>query len=294
LVFHADRNGLFERMDQYLSIADGHGIATMFVFLDDCWSDAGALGPQPEPIPGVHNSTWLRCPLERGVERAQFDNEFRESVRRYIVETIEPFKDDHRVAAWDLYNEPVQDGRRTLRTEEGDLAAWDTAPMGKRSIAEMVKLCFDWAREVDPTQPLTIGVHGRDWTADPINLMQLHRSDLPSFHFYGHHDKTQDTIDTVRSVVGDRPLLCSEYLAREQGNTFQTVLPIFKQLRVGAINWGFVAGRSQTIYHWRSWETPGPIPEPPIWHHDILRQDGSPYDHEEVELLRELTGVEKN
>jgi hypothetical protein len=42
-------------------------------------------------------------------------------------------------------------------------------------------------------------------------------------------------------------------MARPRGSTFEAVLPVLKQEKVGAYNWGFVSGKSQTIYPWDSW-----------------------------------------
>ena len=56
---------------------------------------------------------------------------------------------------------------------------------------------------------------------------------------------------------------------------------------IGAINWGLVAGKTNTIF---AWDTPLPdVVEPPLWFHDIFRSDGTPYSTEEVECIRSLT-----
>ena len=47
-------------------------------------------------------------------------------------------------------------------------------------------------------------------------------------------------------------------------------------------------GKSQTIYPWDSWEK-AYTAEPPVWFHDIYRQNGNPYDEKEVALIRQLT-----
>jgi len=44
-----------------------------------------------------------------------------------------------------------------------------------------------------------------------------------------------------------------------------------------------------TIYPWSSWASPGKVPEPDLWFHDIFRQDGTPFDPEEITLIRTLT-----
>ena len=39
-----------------------------------------------------------------------------------------------------------------------------------------------------------------------------------------------------------RPIICTEFMARNIGSTFDTILPLAKKYHVGAINWGLVAG----------------------------------------------------
>jgi hypothetical protein len=88
-----------------------------------------------------------------------------------------------------------------------------------------------------------------------------------------------------------RPLICSEYMARTRNSLFVTHLPIFKRYQVGAINWGLVSGKSNTIYQWGK-----PVPdgsEPKIWFHDVFRKDGSPFDENEVRVIRQLTSSGK-
>ena len=57
---------------------------------------------------------------------------------------------------------------------------------------------------------------------------------------------------------------------------------------MSAINWGFVSGKTQTIYPWDSWNNEYTV-EPKIWFHDIFRASGTPYDSPEVRLIRSLT-----
>ena len=80
-------------------------------------------------------------------------------------------------------------------------------------------------------------------------------------------------------------------LARGNGSTFQGTLPIAKKYKVAAINWGFVAGKTQTTLPWDSWKTPYVDREPPAWFHDIFMKDGTPYKPEEVAFIREMTGA---
>ena len=86
----------------------------------------------------------------------------------------------------------------------------------------------------------------------------------------------------------NRPLICTEYMARRNNSLFQTVMPLLKENKVVAINWGFVSGKTNTIFAWDE-----PLPdqkEPKLWFHDIFRQDGSVFCQEEVDTIKSLTG----
>jgi hypothetical protein len=81
-------------------------------------------------------------------------------------------------------------------------------------------------------------------------------------------------------------------MARPRGSTFQAILPLLKREHVGAYNWGFVSGKSQTIYPWDSWDKTYTGP-PPVWFHDIFHTDGTPYDPGETDLIKRLSHEDK-
>jgi len=260
VAWQVDREGFKKRMDEYLSIADKHGIRTLFVVFDDCWNDNPKPGPQPPPVPGVHNSRWLKSPGSRAVkDRSQWPPQ-----EEYLKDLLRSFGRDERVLAWDLYNEPGA-GR-----------------MGNNSLPLLLAI-YQWAREAGPSQPLTTGI----WNPGQKELNQVHlrAADIISFHHYGPLSVLKPKLDMVRSQR--RPALCTEYMSRGRGCTLQVYLPFFKQEQIACYNWGLVAGKTQTYYPWGS---PKGAPEPELWHHDLLRPDGTPFDQEEVELFRRLTG----
>ena len=78
-------------------------------------------------------------------------------------------------------------------------------------------------------------------------------------------------------------------MARGNESTFEGSLPVAKQYRVAAINWGLVAGKSQTFLPWDSWKQPYVNREPAVWFHEVFRTDGTPYRPEEVDLIRRMT-----
>ena len=262
LLWDQDAGGFLRRMERFLAIADKHHIATMFVLFDDCWNAKFRPGPQPAPRPGVHNSGWVQCPGPDLLE-----NPARWKIlEAYTRGVIGFFREDRRVLAWDLYNEP------------------GNSNYGARSLP-LLEEVFAWARAAAPAQPLTVGIWDESQELAALNRFQIENSDIISFHSYLDKAGTQKRIDALK--VHKRPLVCTEYMARTAGSRFEDILPLFKSEDVGAMNWGFVSGKTQTIFPWGSKEG---SPEPAVWFHDILRADGKPPIAAETELIRKLAG----
>ena len=101
----------------------------------------------------------------------------------------------------------------------------------------------------------------------------------------GHQDFATSYSKIEALKIYNRPIICSEYLARTNGSTFESILPILKENEVHAINWGFVSGKTNTIFPWSSWtEKMDSIPK--IWHHDIYRTDKTPFSENEISFLK--------
>jgi hypothetical protein len=193
------------------------------------------------------------------------------------------FANDSRILAWDLWNEP----------DNGDDSSYAKGdPRNKNQIIlELLPQVFSWARSAHPTQPLTSGLWHGDWSSlgamPPLARIQIKNSDVISFHNYGWPEDFEAHVKLLEQF--HRPLICTEYMARGKGSTFDTVLPIAQLHHVGAINWGLVAGKSQTYLPWDSWQRPYVTEQPAIWFHDIFHPDGKPYREREVEIIRNLT-----
>jgi hypothetical protein len=188
---------------------------------------------------------------------------------------------------WDVFNEPDNPNRNSYG-ENG--TKQELPPDAKTARAsELLRKTFAWAREAKPAQPLTCGVWVGDYLDNPtpFHRLCLDESDVVSFHSYHGPDETRRLVEGLAKL--GRPVLCTEYMARGNNSTFQGILPLFKESDVAAYNWGFVDGRSQTIYPWDSWQKPYDS-EPNPWFHDIFRRDGTPYRQPEVDLIRRLTG----
>lgn len=259
LAWKQDKEGFKNRMDQYLAIANRHGIKTLFVFFDDCWNKVPQAGPQPAPKPGVHNSGWVQDP---GQPMSNDTTLFPE-LERYVTDVMTRFKSDKRILLWDLYNEPGNNGKRD-------------------SSLPLLKNVFKWARAVNPEQPISVGLWA--WDLHNLNAVQLQNSDVITYHNYEDQPWHLRTIELLKA--SGKPLICTEYMARTRNSRFSTILPMLKKHNIGAINWGLVAGKSNTIY---AWDTPIPNGEQPIeWFHDIFFPDGTPYRQDEVNLIKKL------
>ncbi len=262
IAWQQDKEGFKQRMNTFLNIADRHKIKILFVFFDDCWNKEGVAGKQPEPKPGIHNSGWVQDP---GDPFSQDTTTF-PALELYVKDVMNRFKTDQRVLLWDLYNEPGNSGK-------------------KESSLPLLKKVFQWAREVNPTQPISAGIWA--WDFEVLNAFQAINSDVITYHDYEDAQWHQRVIELLKTH--GRPLICTEYMARTRNSRFATILPLLKQQNVGAINWGLVAGKSNTIY---AWDTPMKEGGEPIeWFHDIFKNDGTPYRQDEVDLIKKMNGL---
>ncbi len=274
LCFETEGKAFLDRIDQVLELAAGHGIRTLPVLFDGIWDPDPRPGPQRQPTPGVHNSTWVQGPGAAVVaDRTRWS-----ALQPYVETVIDRFSADERILGWDLFNEP----------DSWNLAWAHRDPAGKRAkIGALLELVWDWAEEVDPDQPLTVGVYELvsryPERASAVARTAIERSDVISFHSYVGAEALGRTIDGLERH--GRPLLCTEWMGRPTSPV--ALAELFRDRGVGAFCWGLVDGRSQTRYPWTSWYRRTP-PDAP-WFHDLLHADGAPYDADEVALLQRIS-----
>lgn len=266
LAWEVDPNGFKQRLDCFLQIAARHGIRPMLVIFDDCWNSNPRIGVQPEPRPGIHNSGWMQSP---GVNVVNQGPSAWGRLEDYVKDILSSFADDERVLLWDLYNEP------------------GNSKNGAKSLPFLMAV-FDWARAVNPSQPLTAGLW---FDNEKLNKFQLAASDVITFHHYWEPHKLKRVIRKLKA--SGRPVICTEWLGRSCGSQVSTNLPVFVEENVGCFNWGLVAGKTNTIYPWKEVLDPSHVldlhAEPEPWFHDLLRPDGTPYDPAEIELFKMYT-----
>ena len=260
IVWQEDPAGFKKRINEYLAIADKHHIQTIFVFFDDCWNPNAKPGKQPDPKPGIHNSGWMQDPGSMPTSEADFA-----TLKKYVDDILTAFKHDKRVLLWDLYNEPGNSNKNL------------------KSVPLLTKV-FAWAHAVNPDQPVSAGLW--DQNLKELNEIQVKNSDVITYHCYDMPESHLKLIQSLRKY--GKPLICTEYMARPRNSTFENTMPMLKKENVAAINWGFVSGKTNTIY---AWDTPIPDgSEPKLWFHDVFRKDGTPYRQSEVDLIKQLNG----
>jgi hypothetical protein len=283
LAWKQDPTGFRKRIDAFLAIAARHKIKPMFVLFDSCWDPFPQLGKQRAPTPGVHNSGWVQSP---GAEALQ-DRSQHPRLEAYVKGVVGAFAKDDRILAWDIWNEPDNTNNSSYGKKE---------PANKIALVEeLLPKAFEWARSAKPSQPLTSGVWRGDWSSDDklskTDRIQLTMSDVITFHSYEAPEVFEKRVQSLLRF--NRPILCTEYMARGNKSTFEGSLPLGKKHNVAMVNWGLVAGKTQTFLPWDSWQKPYVDREPAIWFHEVFQTDGRPYKQEEVDLIRSLTGKGK-
>ncbi len=261
IIWEQDAEGLHKRMDQFLTIADKHGIKVMFVPFDDCYfGHQGAepiVGKQPDPTPGEYASGFTSSPGPKRVG----DPAYWPKLHDYVTDLLTWFKDDQRVFMWDLYNECTNSGQ-------------------DRESMPLMRAEWEWARAVNPSQPLTSCF----WADNlhELNKFLTDNVDVVTFHNYSPGPALRKEIQRRRSL--GRPMVCSEWLNRPLGSTVASSLPIFKEEHVGCIHWGLVNGKTQTNFPWGS---KAGSPPPKVWQHDLYHTDLKPYDPAELKMFKD-------
>ncbi|WOO40151.1 hypothetical protein [Rubellicoccus peritrichatus] len=261
-VWKADRDGLFKRFDQFAGICDKLELKIVPVILDDCAFGEPAVleskvGPQREPIPGMILSSWVPSPGNN----VPLNPEGVKEIQRYLEDWLNRYADSKSILFWDLFNEPLH-----------------SAKVGS---PEMLQAIFWKAWQSRPSQPLTVGV----WSDNvKLNSIIYTHSDILSFHTYGDTSQIKRMIELMQAQ--NRPVVCSEWMARPLKSDFEKDLPLFKVKKVMCFQWGLVNGRTQAQFPW--WNKPGQKEgiDKAGWFHDVLHTDGTAYRESEITFLK--------
>jgi hypothetical protein len=258
VVWEGEPEAFRQRLAKFLEIGRRRGIRVMAALFDDCVFGSitdPVFGRQPEVVAGWYANGWTPSP---GHSLAR-DPQTWPRLEKYVKEIIGTFRDDPRLWVWDLYNEPTN----------GDL--------GDVSLP-LVEKVFQWAREIPPSQPMTVG----EWNGNArLNEMTRRLGDIITFHDYNGPEGLANHVREIKRQ--GRPAICTEWLQRNGGSTVANCLPIFRGEGIGAMHWGLVNGRTQTNLNWG--HRPGD-PDPEFWQHDLFGADHTPYEPGEIELFR--------
>ncbi|MGZ8557080.1 MAG: cellulase family glycosylhydrolase [Chitinophagaceae bacterium] len=279
LVYLQNPAGFKTRIEVFLRIASRYNIRPLFVLFDSCWDPFPHIGKQHEPAPYLHNSGWVQSP---GADALK-DSTHYPRLKKYVTDIVSHFNKDKRVLGWDVWNEPDN----TNNSSYGRFEPYNKVEL----VHHLLKKVFIWTRSANPLQPVTAGIWVGNWSSHDslrsIEKLMIEESDIISFHNY---DKGEDFEQRIKWLLRyERPIMCTEYMSRGNGSTFESSLPVAKKYNVGAINWGLVNGKSQTIYPWDSWQKKY-TGEPELWFHDVFRADGKPFKQTEVDLIKDITG----
>jgi hypothetical protein len=257
-VWQADPDGFRDRVDKLLEMAAKHGLRVVPVLFDDL-NRAGEpprVGPQPEPVPDEHNSRWVPSP---GADAVKDRNQW-PALEKYVQDVMGRFKRDKRVLYWDLYNTAGNGG------------------LGEESLP-LLDQTFNWARAIEAAQPLAVPAWREFGSA--MAARKLERSDLITFQSFDSAESIEARIQLLQRY--NRPIICSDWLMRQVGNDFKQVLPVFAIYRVGWFNQGLVSGKTHRPIQEARYRAEK---DPDVWQQDVLNNDGTPYDPEEVELIQ--------
>lgn len=259
LVWRTEGKGFFDRVKIFLELCEKHNINVCYTFFTNGGKEPAVMGPQPF-TPGVHNAEWRQSP---GLSVVNAPERW-DSLKEYVQKTIQTFADDSRILMWNLFNEPANNS-------------------GAKDVAGFTRRVFQWAREVNPSQPLS---SDHQQKKSPVIEFMNRNCDVISFHEYGGPETLRRYITELQK--SGRPVLCTEWMARHLHSTVPECLPIFRQMNVGCYCWGLIPGKLQTNIPW-----PGLVKKFPdkkdLWFHDLFHADHTPYDPKETEIIRKMT-----
>ena len=284
-VWLEEHDGFMARFERYLTVMKKHGLRAIVMLGNDCMRPKQIWklpkpGPQTYDI-GYHGGRKLsqHGSFPGAVGFSQVDDpEMKPKFFRMCEELMTKYRDDDRILFWNLWNEPGNANRGTVSVE----------PM---------KELFELAWKIDPKQPLAADVWCGSYGTDPNDPNQAQvwagrLSDIVSYHCYEDYETQVRVIRLLKRAYG-RPLLNTEWLARIKHCDVATCYPLFYIERIGAVNWGFVAGKFQTYEPWEGmWsalEKDVPVSRTwdlTKWFHDLFRPSLRPYDPKEIETIK--------
>jgi hypothetical protein len=278
MLWEKDSGGFNSRVGKLLKLADKHKMRVILVLFDSFGDPYPELGRQRQPKQGVRDSVWAQSPGAKGlVDPVQTERSL-----SYVKEVVNYFSIDKRILAWDVWNEPeMVNGSTYGMTEPPNKVALVTALLPK---------VFQYARAGQPTQPLTSGLWKGDWSSmaslSPIEKTQVELSDFISFQNYDGPQEFEKRVKWLKAF--GRPVICTGFLARNQGSSVEAILPIALKYDVGALIGDLVQGKTMRFLPWDSWQTPYVGREPSVWSQDLFFSTGPLYQPKDADVIKQM------
>lgn len=253
IVWDKHREEYLKRIADFLERADRHHLQVNFILWDDCGSVEPNLTFSP-PIPGRHNSQMMPNPSHAIRDSAESMQAHRRDFEQYVKGIVSAFKDDRRIAFWQIYNECMGPGKR-YRDGVAD-----------RNLNLLLAWTHDWIKSTGCTAPLTAtggGFYGPKY------------SDFYTYHSYLLGPGTLPNAD------GGSAHLCTETLDRPYVN-LMTCLEELGGKRNGFVVWELMIGRDNCRFPWGH---PDGNDEPAEPFHGVILPDGHPWDIREIRAL---------
>jgi hypothetical protein len=304
VMYQEEGTVFLDKVDGFLTTAYNMGFTTILVLLEGIWD------PYPQytqqvlpPIPRVHNSRWVQSP---GATILQNETAWEDKVKPYIQAIVQRFgHDTQRVLLFDIMDQPENAnvlsygamGTRIPATQA--YYGTELDPLTKVTIIQkFIPQVLQWVHDVsvDRQVPITIA----DWggtdldptTTTPqqqsaavwLQQVYLQNSDVITFHQYSTPNVVLAKLDELQTQFPGRPVILSSFMARDDGCTIEPLLGELYAQNVWALQWGWVSGKTQTIYNSNSWnQLYTSLPD--LWHHDMLWPNGTVYKESEKQYL---------
>jgi hypothetical protein len=234
-------------------------------YIRELAEDADLYGLKVSPVLSIQYIYYPRKDKQKAFEEA----------KAYTQKVVGAFANDSRVVLWDVWNEPNCEESPEMY-EQMD---WIEAAVG-------------WCREMSPIQPITSSIFWDTYiNADTISPAIKRRSDVEAmmdvhnFHHYQvaeDHMKGLDVMINRLKKISNRPLVCTEAIARTTGATFPRTFVGFSKYNVHFFTWGlYMCDMNWTV----SWGRSTYEPFEPMFH-ELLHPDGEPYDYRDLQWLR--------
>lgn len=256
LLWEYDRDNLLANMEDFLQIADKYGMKVEVVFFDDCWNDYPEFRPNgdyPAPVFGKHNSQWVEGPGD--AYKAKYndaDGVVKQKLEDYVKGVVSHFKDDERIAFWNVYNEPSNG-------ESGLMNQVTKQIMNDSRI---------WIREVNPIHPMSST--GWQFSGGPF-------SDFITYHPY-------ESNYPIPAEFGDRKEVLADEVMNRLTQSVPGVVSGFGDKGLGFVMWEFGIGRDNTRFYWGTDVNPAKE-EMEVPFHGIVYPDGHPWDVDDVKAM---------